>query len=52
MANDNLHLDDMSADERAARLLITPSSLQALSLEDVFMARYAPDGAIVRIADR
>ena len=34
MATDNLPLDDMSADERAARLLITPSSLQALSLED------------------
>ena len=30
----------------------TPARHEALSLEDVFMARYAPDGAIVRIADR
>ena len=29
----------------------TPARHEALSLEDVFMARYAPDGAIVRIAD-
>jgi len=30
----------------------TPVRHEALSLEDVFMARYAPDGAIVRIGDR
>ena len=30
----------------------TPARHEALSLEDVFMARYAPDGAIVRIVDR
>ena len=30
----------------------TPERHEALSLEDVFMARYAPDGAIVRIVDR
>jgi len=30
----------------------TPVRHEALSLEDVFMARYAPDGAIVRIVDR
>lgn len=33
MTNDNLH-PEMKADERAARLLITPSALQALSLDD------------------
>lgn len=30
----------------------TPARHEALSQEDVFMARYAPDGAIVRIVDR
>ena len=30
----------------------TPERHEALSLEEVFMARYAPDGAIVRIVDR
>ena len=30
----------------------TPTRHEALSLEDVFMARYATDGAIVRIVDR
>ena len=30
----------------------TPARREALSQEDVFMARYAPDGAIVRIVDR
>ena len=30
----------------------TPARHEALSLEEVFMARYAPDGAIVRIVDR
>lgn len=34
MVTDNLPTDEMSADERAARLLITPSALQTLSLED------------------
>jgi len=30
----------------------TPARHEALSLEDVFMARYTPDGAIVRVVDR
>ena len=30
----------------------TPARHEALSLEDVYMGRYAPDGAIVRIVDR
>ena len=30
----------------------TPARHEALSPEDVYMARYAPDGAIVRIIDR
>ena len=30
----------------------TPERHEALSLEEVFMARYAPDGAVVRIVDR
>ena len=37
---------------RHYRQPFTPARHEALSPEDAFMARYAPDGAIVRIVDR